>query len=144
MLYANNDFKSIAILNAKIERPQLMNALGHMTAGLISQAKNDDQMSFLQYPFHDDGLTPATISLYPFIILQAKNGNQIKTLHESASSKGILHNVFTNTMLGASAIDQMEATKNTKPEDLIYFGVTLFGDSHKLAELTRKFSLFTA
>jgi hypothetical protein len=53
-----------------------------------------------------------------------------------------LHNAFTNTMLGASADDQIEATQNTKSEDLIYFGVTLFGDSHKLAELTRKFSLF--
>jgi hypothetical protein len=120
MRYADNNFKSIAILNAKIELTQLMNALAHMTAGLIAQAKDDEQMSFLQYPFHNDTLTPATISLYPFIILKAKNSNQLKTLHELATNKNILHNVFTNMMLGASAIDQIEATKNTKPEDLTY------------------------
>jgi Protein of unknown function (DUF2000) len=46
-------------------------------------------------------------------------------------------------MIGASAIEQIENTKNAKAEDLIYFGITLFGDSQKLAELTRKFSLFS-
>jgi hypothetical protein len=114
-----------------------------MTAGLVSQAVNHDKMSFLQYQFHENLLTPATISLYPFIILKAKNSNQLKTVHESASHQGMLHNIFTESMLGNSASEQVNATKNTKSDDLNYFGITLFGDSQKLTELTRKFSLFS-
>jgi hypothetical protein len=142
-MYADNDRKFTAILNSKIPIPQSMNGLAHMTAGLISRATDPSQMNFLQYQFNSDRLTPANISLYPFIILKSKNSNQLKTLHESVTNMGILHNVFTGSMLGASAIDQIENTKNTKSEDLIYFGIALFGDSQKLAELTRKFSLFS-
>ncbi len=142
-MYADNDLKFAAILNAKIPIPQLMNALGHMTAGLISRATDPSQMNFLQYQFNSDRLTPANISLYPFIILKSKNSNQLKNLHESVKDIGIIHNVFTNSMLGTSAIEQIENTKNTKSEDLIYFGIALFGDSQQLAELTRKFSLFS-
>jgi hypothetical protein len=142
-MYADNHQKFIAILNPKIPIPQLMNGLGHMTAGLMALANDSSQMNFQEYQFNSDRLTPANISLYPFIILKAKNSNQLKTLHESVSDLGILHNVFTDSMLGASAIKQLEATKSTKSEDLIYFGITLFGDSQKLAELTHKFSLFS-
>jgi Protein of unknown function (DUF2000) len=142
-MYADNDQKFIAILNPKIPIPQLMNGLGHMTTGLMALATDSNQMNFQEYQFNSDRLTPAKISLYPFIILKSKNSNQLKTLHETVSDLGILHNVFANSMLGASAIEQLEATKSTKSEDLIYFGITLFGDSQKLAELTRKFSLFS-
>jgi hypothetical protein len=142
-MYKNNDSKFVAVLNLKIETPKSMNALGHMTAGLIASVSDSSQMQFLPYPFHSDRLTPAHISLYPFIILKAKNSNQLKTLHESASDLGILHNVFTDSMLGASAIEQINNTKIIKPEDLIYFGITLFGASQELADLTRKFSLFS-
>jgi hypothetical protein len=114
-----------------------------MTAGLMALATDSSQMNFQEYQFNSDQLTPANISLYPFIILKAKNSNQLKTLHESVSDLGILHNVFTDSMLGASAIKQLEATKSSKSEDLIYFGITLFGNSQKLAELTHKFSLFS-
>jgi hypothetical protein len=142
-MYADNDLKFTAILNSKIPIPQLMNALGHMTSGLTSRTTDPSQMNFLEYQFNSDRLTPATISLYPFIVLKSKNSNQLKTLHESVTDIGILHNVFTDSMLGASAIEQIENTKNTKPEDLIYFGIVLFGDSQKLAKLTHKFSLFS-
>jgi len=30
----------------------------------------------------------------------------------------------------------------TKEEDLVYFGIVLFGDWNKLTELTKKFSLY--
>jgi hypothetical protein len=36
-----------------------------------------------------------------------------------------------------------EPNHRRRSEDLIYFGITLFGDSQKLAKLTRKFSLFS-
>jgi hypothetical protein len=54
----------------------------------------------------------------------------------------MLHNVFTDSMLADSAMTQIEQTKTTNLEDLVYFGVVLFVKSEGLASLTRKFSLF--
>ncbi|AFY78291.1 Protein of unknown function (DUF2000) [Pleurocapsa sp. PCC 7327] len=141
-MYTNNESKFVAVLNPKIETPKLMNALGHIAAGLVAKADNLDEMKFLRYKFKADWSAPTALSFYPFIILKAKNSHQLKTLHQAANEKGILHNVFTDSMLAHSAIDQMEQTKITNPEDLTYFGVVLFGNSEQLATLTRKFSLF--
>jgi hypothetical protein len=141
MSYKDNLFKQIAVLNSKIDTPQLMNCLGHTMAGLSAKSRKED-MQFLQYEFEADWTTPSLISLYPLIILSAKNNNQLKTLHRAASEEGILHNVFTDTMLRASASEQMQATKNTGTDELTYFGVALFGEAEQLALLTRKFSLF--
>ncbi|NEU79882.1 DUF2000 domain-containing protein [Nostoc sp. UIC 10630] len=141
-MYADNQCKLIAVVNPQIESPKLMNALAHITAGLVAKTNNLDEMQFLKYEFQADWTTPSLISLYPFIILKAKNNNQLKTLHQAANEVGILHNVFTDSMLGASAIEQMDNTKNINTGDLTYFCVVLFGASDQLAALTRKFSLF--
>jgi hypothetical protein len=141
-MYANNESKFVAVLNSKIESSKLMNALGHIAAGLVAKADSLNEMKFLQYHFHADWSVPTSLSFYPFIILKAKNSNQLKTLHQAANEKAILHNVFTDSMLANSAMTQLEQTKTTKPENLIYFGVVLFGRSEDLATLTRKFSLF--
>lgn len=39
-------------------------------------------------------------------------------------------------------LEQIERTKQTKEEELVYFGIVLFGDWDKVSELTRKFSLW--
>jgi len=142
-MYADNQNKFVVVLNSKREISQLMNALGHMTAGLVSRTDSLSEMKFLQYEFQASWTSPACISFYPFIVLKAKNGNQLKNLHRAVQDAEILHNVFTDTMLGTSATEQMEKTKLTPPEDLTYLGVALFGSSEQLATLTRKFSLFS-
>jgi hypothetical protein len=38
--------------------------------------------------------------------------------------------------------DQIARTLGTKEEDLIYYGIVMFGDWDKLSELTKKFSLY--
>lgn len=141
MLYSDNDYKFVAVLNRKIPLPQLMNALGHMSAGLISQCQLAD-LEFLRYQDADGSAHPA-ISRYPFIILSAKNGNQIRTLRQSAMRLAIPFNDFVNTMLGSSAEQQMEQTQRTRESELEYFGICLFGRAEILNDLTRKFSLFT-
>ena len=141
-MYADNQSKFIAVVNSKIEMPKLMNALGHITAGLVAKCKNLEDMQFLKYEFEADWTTASLISLYPFIILTAKNNNQLKTLHQAANEAGIIHNVFTDSMLGASATEQRQNTKDTKIDDFTYFWVILFGSSEQLTALTRKFSLF--
>ncbi len=39
-------------------------------------------------------------------------------------------------------LDQIEKTKQVKDQDLIYYGIVLFGDWQKVTELTCKFSLW--
>lgn len=142
-MYANNEFKFIAVVNDKIEIPKLMNALGHTTAGLMSKANDSFGMEFLKYKFSGEFVQPSLIALCPYIILKAKNNNQLKTLHLAVNEKAILHNVFTDTMLGASAEEQITQTKNTKVDDLTYFCIILFGKYEEdLKPLTKKFSLF--
>jgi hypothetical protein len=141
MIYKDNEYKFVAVLNRKVPLPQLMNALGHMTAGLTSQCNYQD-LAFLRYQDGDGSVHP-NISRYPFIILSAKNGNQIRTLRYAALQQGIHFTDFVDTMLGSSAEDQLQRTRSTKEVNLDYFGVCLFGNAAKLDELTRKFSLFT-
>jgi hypothetical protein len=141
VMYNDNDYKFIAVLNGKIDTSKLMNALGHMTAGLVSLNSDLAQMKFLEYVDADGGKHPA-ISHYPFIVLKADNSNQIRTLRNLVMETGILYNDFTASMLGASAQDQLDATKSSAEKDLEYFGICLFGPAEKLNPMTKKFSLF--
>ena len=138
--YSDNQSKTVAILNPKIDIPKLMNAVGHTTQGLSFKVSKN--LNLLEYKFNADWSQPASISLFPYILLEAKNNNQLKTLHRAVSDTQILHNVFTETMLGSSADQQMEQTLIANPDDLIYFCIVLFGTAEELTPLTRKFSVF--
>lgn len=140
-MYADNDYKFVAVLNKKVELPQLLNALGHMAVGLTSLSSNVADMRFLCYQDADGGTHPA-ISHYPFIVLVANNSNQIRSLRQAAIEAGILYNDFADSMLGASSEDQLRQTAERSEQDLDYFGICLFGPSETLTPMTRKFSLF--
>ncbi len=140
MQYADNQSKFVAVLNRKIELPKLLNALGHITAGLVSLIPTDAQ-EFLTYKDADGGLHPA-IAKSPFIVLQADNSNQIRTVRKQAIEMGVAYNDFTESMLGNSAEEQLQQTVQTKDDDMNYFGIILFGDSETLKTVTKKFSLF--
>ncbi|WP_437962313.1 DUF2000 domain-containing protein (plasmid) [Sorangium sp. So ce119] len=142
-MYADNEYKFVAVLNEKIELPKLLNALGHMTAGLVAQQEDREKMRFLQYHDGGGGLHPS-ISFYPFIVLKARNGNQIRALRQQAIEAGLVHCDFVDTMLGASAEDQLAKTRATPEQDLNYFGICLFGEKEVLGALTKKFSLFNS
>lgn len=75
-------------------------------------------------------------------MLRADNGNQLRTLAAAAGERGLPRNVFTATVLGASAEDQINATKNAGPDELDYIGVLVFGEAEALHPLTKKFSVF--
>lgn len=87
----------------------------------------------------------AKIDEYPFIILESKNSNQLKTLTSNVvENRRIAHNVFTTSMIGASAQEQREATLNATDESLDFVVVALFGAREDVEPLTKKFSLFKA
>lgn len=76
-----------------------------------------------------------------FIIL-AENSNKIRKLRKEAIANNIIFNDFTDTMTIGTYQEQMAKTLTIKEEDLIYYGIVLFGDWKKVTELTRKFSLW--
>ena len=131
--------KLVAVLNKSIEPGKIMNALAHMCIGLGS-AIGQEQLRLTNYQDADGGSHPY-ISEIPFIIL-AENSNKIKKLRQEVIENNILFNDFTDTMTVGSYQDQIERTRQVKNDDLIYYGIVLFGDWQKVSELTRKFSLW--
>jgi hypothetical protein len=131
--------KLVAVMNEKIEPGIIMNALAHMCIGFGAEI-GKEPLRLTNYIDADGGSHPA-ISEMPFMILKA-NSNKIRTLRQQAQAEGIQFVDFTNTMTIGTYLEQIELTKQTKEEELIYYGIVLFGDWQKVSELTRKFSLW--
>jgi len=136
-----SDQRFIAVLNKKIETGKLMNALGHMSAGLAGGFDHAQEMRFLEYQDKDGGIHP-NISHFPFIVLQADNSNQIRKIRQQAVEQRLLFTDFTSTMTVGTSAEQLERTAATAEVDLEYFGICLFGSTEELKAVTGKFSLF--
>lgn len=94
-----NKKRFVAILNKKVEIGRLLNALGHMTAGLAGGGRvTGEEMCFLEYRDKDGGVHP-TMSHYPFIVLQADNSNQIRIVRNEAMRRGTPFVDFADTMI---------------------------------------------
>lgn len=133
------DNKLVAVMNEKIEPGIIMNALAHMCIGFGSEI-GKDLLRLTNYVDADGGRHPS-ISEMPFMILKA-NSNKIRGLRQAALEAGLKFVDFTNTMTIGTYVEQIERTKQTKEEELVYYGIVLFGDWDKISELTRKFSLW--
>lgn len=131
----------IAVLNKKTDVGRLMNALGHMTAGLVGGFHDPAAMCFLEYRDKDSGIHP-NISHFPFIVLRADNANQIRTVRNECLRRSIPFGDFTSTMTVGSSQEQVERTANTPEVELDYWGIVMFGGTDELREFTKKFSLF--
>lgn len=131
----------VAVLNKKAEVGRLMNALGHMTAGLVGGSGDAEKFCFLQYHDADNSAHP-NISHFPFIVLRADNSNQIRTLRNALLEKGVAFTDFTSTMTIGTSQEQQDATAETPEADLEYWGICTFADTDTLQGLTKKFQLF--
>lgn len=131
--------KLVAVLNKSIEIGKIMNALAHMCIGL-GAAIGRDELRLTDYTDASGGSHPF-ISEIPFIIL-SENSNKIRKLRHEALANQITFNDFTDTMTTGTYKEQIERTSQVQDENLIYYGIVLFGDWDKVTELTRKFSLW--
>ncbi|STY78944.1 Uncharacterized protein conserved in bacteria [Legionella wadsworthii] len=131
--------KLVAVLNKRIEPGKVMNALAHMCIGL-GAVIGEKELRLTNYRDADGGSHPY-ISEIPFIIL-CENSNKIRTLRQNALEKNVLFNDFTDTMTVGTYQEQIERTGQVKENDLIYYGIVLFGDWDVVTELTRKCSLW--
>jgi hypothetical protein len=131
----------VAVLNKKIEPGRLMNALGHMAAGLGGGSEKSGEMRLAQYMDRDGGVHPK-ISDYPFIVLCADNSEQIRNVRKEAVARGIAFTDFTDKMTVGTAYEQHQAMESTPELDLDYYGICMFGRTEEIATFTKKFSLF--
>lgn len=136
-----NSRRFVAVLNKKVEPGRLMNALGHMTAGLAGGHAGQIDFCLLQYQDKDGGTHP-NISHFPFIVLRADNSNQLRTLRNECISRHIPFTDFTTTMTVGTSQEQLDATLAAAEAELEYFGVVMFGATDELREITKRFSLF--
>lgn len=131
--------KLVAVLNKSVEPGKAMNALAHMCIGLGSVI-GKEALHLTDYKTVEGDSHPY-ISEMPFIIL-TENSNKIRKLRNDALANNILFNDFTDTMTMGTYQEQIERTAQTKDENLVYYGIVLFGDWDKVTELTRKCSLW--
>jgi hypothetical protein len=141
MMYADNQYKWVVVLNRKVQLPRLLNAVAHLALGMRVQCKDEAAGLFHIYEDSETQLM-SSISNWPVIVLQANNGNQLRTLRAGALAAGIPCQAFVDTMLGQSAADQIRRTKATNENNLEYVAVLLFGKADELQVLVKKFSLF--
>ena len=134
--------KFTAILSKKVEPGKIMNALAHMSLGLVaSNPGKIKEMGFVDYIDKDNGAHPS-LSKNSYVILRADNSNQIRAVRNMAMEKGIAHVDFTNTMQEGTYLEQLDRTKNTPEAELEYYGIVLFGPIPEVSELPKKFSLW--
>lgn len=133
--------KFVAVLNKKVPVGSLMNALGHMAAGLVGSYPNIPEMRFDSY-IDQNGGDHKSISDHPFIILSADNSNQIRTFRQALMTAGIHFVDFTSTMTVGTYAEQKERTKATPEEQLEYYGICMFGNKNIIGPLTKRFSLW--
>lgn len=141
MAYIPVTHKFIAVLNKKVPTGNVMNALGHITAGLAATYPHKAEMRFDDYQ-DKAGNQHVSISDNPFIVLQADNSNKLRTLREALLEAGLPCVDFTSTMTEGNYAEQQERTKQTPESELEYWGVATFGETEKLNQITKKFSLW--
>ena len=117
-----------------------MNALAHMCLGFGAHM-GVEELHLMDYE-NADGFIYPNISKMPFIILREKNSNKIANLLMKAKEAGIQYSVFTNTMTEGTWEDQKARTLVTKPEEIIFYGIVLYGPKEIVTEMTKKLSLW--
>lgn len=132
--------KLVAVVNKKIETGTLMNALAHMCLGFGAHT-GPSELHLMDYK-NGEGFVYPNISKMPFIILKEENSNRLAKLLMQAKEAGIQYSIFTNTMTEGTWEDQKAKTLNVKPEEIVYFGIVLFGPKETVTNLTKKLSLF--
>jgi hypothetical protein len=132
--------KLVAVVNKQIEMGVAMNALAHMCLGFGAHMGPSD-LHLMDYK-NAEGFVYPNISKMPFIILREKNSNKIANLLMKAKEVGVQYSVFTNTMTEGTWEDQKARTLATKAEEIIFYGIVLFGPKEIVTEMTKKLSLW--
>ena len=137
-MFEDNQKKLYIIVNRNLDASLLMNATGHLAAGIMQKAEDG---VFQDYTNDASGLQ-AYLSHYPVVILQAKNNNQLSTAVQKCRDAGLTYNFFTTTMFGQSTEQQIHDTKVAPPDALEFVAIAIYGDTEILKPITKKFSVY--
>ena len=137
---ATSAYKFVIALLKTIEPGVALNAASHMALSLCSKASDQEkaEMKFITYT-DGNGLEHTSISALSLIVLRATQ-SELKKLAEAARTEGILSTDFIETMTGGTYSEQLDRTKNT--QDIVYYGVALFGKKEIIDPLTKRLSLY--
>lgn len=117
-----------------------MNAIGHVLLGLIG-SRNPTEWNLLAYPspaFQVDN----QISEYPVVVLRSKRSGSLEKLVLQLKPFDIAHNIFIDSMIGRTAVEQQQATLSALPGQNKIVCVALFGDETTIRPLIKSFSLY--
>jgi len=132
--------KFVVVVNKSHEINTLLSAIGHVTAGLSGNTSQSDDMNFIAY-VDSEGNSYPNISEWPFIVLKT-NGGKLKTFRDNLIESEIPYSCYLDTMLSGGSEVQVEETSKKKKDDLTILALATFGDTDKINELTKKFSLY--
>ncbi len=126
--------KFVAILNKKVDSGKIMNALAHMSLGLVAGAtpEEKEEMGFFAY-VDADGNEHKDLSKNSYVILRADNSNQIRSVREQALASGLRFVDFTDSMQDGTYMEQIERIKGIREADLNYVGICLFVPIEKVS-----------
>lgn len=135
-------YKFAIALNKTLEPGVVLNTAAHISLGLVAAATdiNKEQMKFISY-IDANNIAHANISAWPLAILRGTN-SELKKLRLSAQESELICIDFINTMTGGTYEEQLEKTKLVPTDELIYYGVGIFGPAEQVSLLTKKFSLW--
>jgi hypothetical protein len=130
------------VVNKKKPPVVLLNAIGHMTAGLMHQHRTDGKdMRFRDF-FDMDGSVHPSTSENGYIVLRAENSNQLRRLRMELIERKIIFTDFTQTMVEGNYVTQQQEFSGLREANLDYIGVCFFSSCEISRSLTKRFSLY--
>ena len=137
-----SDYKVVAVINKKLDTGPAMNTIAHLGLGLSSLVGDTGRkiLQFLDFEDHSGGVHPS-ISARSLVVLEGSE-KHIREFRKTVIDKGIIFVDFTETMTGGDYLEQLDKTKRTTDEGIVYFGLMVLGLAEELKPMTRKFSLW--
>lgn len=137
MAYADNDYSFMFILNMDWQPTwQLHNARGHVAVSLGAQTQEKARLLDYEIPALD---TMAKISHWPVIDKSGHQKGVDRLFREIQNETDLTMSLFTDSMFGTSAEDQLLQTKEASNPRILVIG--LFGKTEKLKRLSKRLSL---
>ncbi|WP_241991460.1 DUF2000 domain-containing protein [Paraburkholderia sp. RAU2J] len=128
------------VVNAEFSVTTILNAVAHTVLGMVT---TNGFSTWNPLPYRSPGFgVTSNISEYPVIVLRSKRSSQLEKLVQQLADARIVHNVFIDSMLGASAADQQAATFSASPGENRIVCVGLFGQEDAIRTAIKSFSLY--